>query len=305
MINNSVFFQFRVLKRVAVFLVILFSVISINGQPYLAPFKADMCQCLEQESLKRKLTDKIYKSCFRSVLPKYATQIDAQIIEEDSNKKYYKGQVARKDLAVNTQYQLIYSCDTYFNHLNAERLSKKLIAQENTKETHLEPYNQQVALTPNALTYFMRAQLQFNLGNLKEAEADIHRSIDVNPNKTNVKSTRHELLLLAWIYEEQKRYTDAVTLYDRIYLGDFDAEVAKLRALADKKSGGISANLKMINKAKASSTDKTITRRTLRRSRIPNKDNVKNSNGKSKDSSRGILKKKDTSSLKKLFKIDN
>lgn len=283
----------------------LFVIHAAIGQAYKEGFKNDLCHCLEEESLKRKLTDNAYKVCFRQLLPKYATQIDAAIIEEDPSVKYYKGQVARKDLIIDLQYQLVYSCELYYQHLNAERLSKRLIAQEHAKAVDLELYNQQVALTPNALTYFMRAQVHFNLGHLKETEADIERSIAVNPNKANVKSTRHELLLLAWVYEEQERFSEAVSIYDTIYLGDFDSEVAILRALAHKKSGGTTYNKLEALSTETHNSDR-INRRSLGgRSRETPKGNSESDKRNSKVSSETSRKKQDSSSLRKLFKIDN
>lgn len=284
---------------VAIFIAILCHC-KVNGQSYKAAFKSDICNCLEEESLKRHLTENAYKTCFREILPKYATQIDAEIVEEDINQKFYKGQLARKELIISLNYELIYSCDTYYNYLDRERTSKKLIARENAKESELERYNQMVALSPNAMAYYMRAQLQFYLGNIKEAEVDVNKSLEVNPYKDNVKSTRHELLLLAWIYEEQERYSEAIVLYDKIYLGDLDTEVARLRALADKKSGGTEPNMPIINKNTKSSE------RRIPEEKKRSRSSSRQIKGKAKTKEvKAKTKKKDTSSLRKLLKIGN
>ena len=164
-----------------------FGLLSVTAQSYKSGFRTDVCACLEAESLKRPITENTLKACLRETLPKYAAQIDAQIVEPDINKKFHKGQLARKDLLVATQYELIYTCDVYFKHLDYQRTSKKLIARENARETDLEKYNQMVAMTPNAMAYFMRGQLQFNLGNIKAAEADVNKSLELNPNKENTR----------------------------------------------------------------------------------------------------------------------
>ena len=285
-------------------ILILFLVIStLSAQSYKAAFRTDMCNCLEEESLKRQLTENAFKTCLRETLPKYATQIDAEIKEEDINKKYYLGQIARKDLLVAMRSELIYSCKVYYKHLDFKRTSKKLIARENAKESDLEKYNQMVALTPTAMAYFLRAQLYFNLGKIKKTEEDINKSLSLNPNKANVKSTRHELLLLASVYEEQERYKEAIALYDKVYFGDSDTKVAQLRALADKKAGGTINNIPQISnneaiKDKADTTDNI-------RGRKPNNSR---SRGQTKDK-RGAktknVKKKDSASLRKLLKIGN
>lgn len=297
------------MKTYITFFIFSFTFLSVNAQAYKSAFRADVCDCLTEESLKRTLTENAFKRCLREALPKYAAQIDAQIVEPDTDKKFYKGQLARKELLVAMQYELIYSCDVYFKHLDYQRTSKKLIARENVKESDLEKYNQMVALTPNAMAYFMRAQVQFKLGNIKATEADINKSLEVNPNKENTKATRHELLLLAFVYEEQKKFADAVTLYDKIYLGDFDVEAARLRALADKKSGGTLANIPKVSQAEIKNDNKTTSRRrsTQRQesSRGIETKSTKTTKSRSKTIKPKAKKKKDTTSLRKLFKMRN
>lgn len=304
-IINNISLGLNQIKTKATFLILFIGLCTVNGQTYKSAFKSDICSCLEEESLKRELTENAYKKCFRETLPTYAAQIDAQIVEEDLNQKYYKGQLARKDLVVSMQYELIYSCEVYYNYLNDERISKKLIAREHAKESDLELYNQQVALTPNAMTYFMRAQLQFNLGNIKEAEADINRSLSVNPNKENTRSTRHELLLLAWIYEEQERFSEAVTLYDKIYFGDYDTQVARLRAMADKKGGGIAASIPNIGTKEINKEVKSKKRGEKQGGISTSQETGKQSNKTDKAAAQKVEKKKDTATLRKLLKIDN
>ncbi|WP_178989059.1 tetratricopeptide repeat protein [Winogradskyella schleiferi] len=277
----------------------------VNAQSYKSAFRTDICACLEEESLKRTLTDNGFKACLQETLPKYATQIDAQIVEEDIDKKFYKGQLARKDLLVAMQTELIYSCDVYYEHIYFIRNSKKLIARENTKESDLEKYDQMVALRPNAMAYFMRAKVQFNLGNIKETEADINKSLELNANKNNAKSTRHELLLLAWVYEEQERYAEAIALYDKIYFGDLDTQVAQLRALGDKKNGGTMAN---IAKTGAIDTEKEIKSSTRRTESLGNTSSKQIENKtleshRSKTDQPKVEEKTDSSSLRKLFKM--
>ncbi|MDN3493121.1 tetratricopeptide repeat protein [Winogradskyella bathintestinalis] len=272
-----------------------------NAQTYKSDFRADVCECLEIESQKRTLTENAYKACLREMLPKYAEEIDAQIVEEDINKKFHLGQLARKELLFAISSELIYKCDVYFQHLDYQRTSQKLIARENAKEHELEKYNQMVALTPNAMAYFMRAKLHFNLGNIEATEADVNKSLELNPNRDNVKSTRHELLLLAFVYEEQERFSDAVKIYDDVYFGDLDTQVARLRALANKKAGGTMSTIPKTEKSEVTKANSAITNR---------ENTQRNRNSNTKNASRRTLKpriekKKDSSSIRKLFKIDN
>ncbi|SDH28437.1 tetratricopeptide repeat protein [Winogradskyella thalassocola] len=295
------------MKSTILFFVAFLGFYAVKAQTYKNGFRADVCACLEEESLKRTLTENAFKACLRETLPKYAAQIDAEIVESDVNLKFQKGQLARKGLLVAMQYELIYSCDVYFKHLDYQRTSKKLIARENAKETDLEKYNQMVALTPTKMAYYMRGQLQFNLGNIKAAEADVNKSLEINPFRENVKSTRHELLLLAWVYEEQEKYSAAVELYDKIYMGDYDVEVARFRALADRKGGGTvfnSPKVEQIEQIELIKDNKRATRRRAAESNKSSNEIEKKSRTTTRSNAVKVEKKKDTASLRKLLKID-
>ncbi|NRD19809.1 hypothetical protein HNV08_07085 [Winogradskyella eckloniae] len=291
------------MKKIVLYFIVIMGFLSVHAQAYKSAFRADVCSCLEEESLKRPLTENAFKTCLRETLPTYADQIDASIIEADPQQKYLKGQLARKELLLAMPAELIYTCDVYYKHIDYQRTSKKLIARENAKESELERYDQMVALTPTAMAYYMRAQVQFKLGNLKETEADIKKSLELNPNKENFKSTRHELKLLAWVYEEQERYTDAIALYDKIYFGELDLEVLKLRALADKKSGGTIANMPSAQALDESNKQAQAQIIKERQDRL-NKDVLKRTNtNASRTSSNTSEKKTDSAALKKLFKL--
>lgn len=269
-----------------------------NAQFNKDAFRTEICQCLEQEKLRLRLNENTYNKCFQEILPNYATQIDAEIEEADANKRYSLGQMARRDLMLAFKYELIYTCEIYYEFVESLRVAKKLLAQENTKESDLEQQNKEVAMRPNAMSYLRRAQLHFRLNNLKAAEADVKKSLEVNPYSDNVKSTRKESMLLAWVYEEQGHYAKAIELYDSINLGVYDTDVAILRAIVDKKSGGTMANIPAVSKESKSDTSKNSKTRD-RSSTRQIKDKTKNKEVKAKK------KKKDTSSLRKLLKIGN
>nr|WP_321222396.1 hypothetical protein [uncultured Psychroserpens sp.] len=274
-----------------------------TSQSYKSGFRADMCDCLTLESQKRKLTDNAFKACYRETLSKYAVQIDALIIEEDENKKFLLGQLARKNLILAMQTELVYTCDSYYNHLESEKLSKKLIAQEHAKENQLDASNQLVAMSPTSYAYFNRAQIHYNLAHYDKAAADLKSCYEVNPNKDNVKSRRHELLLMALIHEENNNYNEAIALYDLAYFGELDFEVAILRAIADRNNGGTIANIPK----KEDLTSKSINSNKQNRRKPKSKSGSQSQSSKKRTSTnrQQTKKKTDTSSLKKLFKIDN
>ena len=119
------------MKLITTILMLFLVMFTAEAQSYKTAFRADMCSCLKEESLKRQLTENAFKACLIETLPTYATQIDAQIIEEDANKKYYLGQLARKDLLVAMKSELIYTCEVYYKHLDYKRTSKKLCTHSN------------------------------------------------------------------------------------------------------------------------------------------------------------------------------
>jgi uncharacterized protein YhbP (UPF0306 family) len=93
-------------------------------------------------------------------------------------------------------------------------------------------------------------------------------------------------------------------LYDKIYFGDLDTQVAQLRALADKKAGGTINNIPQISNAKGVKGKNEISK--------PSSTNRKHSRSESKRQTKTNdktkiekVKKKDTSSLRKLLKIGN
>ncbi|WP_299100839.1 hypothetical protein [uncultured Winogradskyella sp.] len=291
------------MKKIVTHFILLIGLLSLNAQSYKSAFRADMCSCLEEESLKRPLTENAFKTCLRETLPTYAEQIDASIIEADPQQKYLKGQLARKELLLAMPAELIYTCDAYYKHIDYQRTSKKLISRENAKESELERYDQMVALSPTSSAYYMRAQIHFKLGNLKETEADINKCLELNPNKENFKSTRHELKLLAWVYEEQERYAEAIALYDKIYFGELDIEVLKLRALADKKRGGTLGNMPSaaeLNEPNRQAQEINVNSKQDRLNKNIHKKTNKNTSRTSSDKS---VKKTDSASLRKLFKL--
>jgi len=291
------------MKRNVLYMVALLGFCAISAQSYKSGYRTDVCACLESESLKRSITENTLKACLRKVLPKYADKIDAQIDEPDVRKKFQKGQIARRDLLVAMSYELIYTCDVYFKHIEDQRRSAKLITRENTKESELERYNQMVALKPNAMSYYMRAQLHFNLGNIKEAEADLNKSLEVNPYKDNVKHTRHELFLLAWVYEEQEKYAEAVELYNKIYMGYYDQKVAKLRALADRKAGGTIANAAKMEPSQTTKDNTNAARRRTSETNTAAQEIKKKVRSNTESRAVKVKTKKDTAALRKLLKI--
>lgn len=243
------------------------------AQEYKEKFKADICNCLDTEIEIRRQIRNAFDTCFNKNLPTYATIIDASLEEGTPVLKYQKGQLRRTELKFMFLHELVYSCDLYFQEIEAERQRQLAVGRSRTYPSDLEKLNQTVALHPHPKSYMQRARTHFYLGNLKEAEADVLKSLEVNPYGQQGLYTRKEKLFLAWILEEQKRYKEAVTLYNESYAGNFDIETPILKAIAHKKAGGKQATTMQIvtkpinNDAKETETELESNTSRQRRSR--------------------------------------
>jgi tetratricopeptide (TPR) repeat protein len=228
--------------RTVIFLFYFFIMVNLktNAQSYKDSFSADLCTCLqeEKESAKKKFSYVPYyfEICFKKHLTDYANLIDGEISENDKILKFKKGQRARRELLHYLKYELVYTCDIYYSTLVSENQKRLEMVRKRADTTKLEPWNQRVAMSPNHAYYLERAKLHFELGNLKEAEVDIRQSLDINPSN-KLLFTKGSKLLLASILEEQKKYDEAIAIYDQIYLGVYDSRTAVLRAIVKRKNG--------------------------------------------------------------------
>jgi len=248
---------------------------SSYSQNYEEKFKTDICNCLQGKSHGRNTVTSLYQDCFRQKLTTYATLIDNSIQEEENNHlKYLKGQQLRRALNTQFQYELVYSCDFYFELLENEKERKYAADRANTYQGDLVKINEQLAMHPHSQMYLQRAKMHFNLSNLKEAEEDVLQSIKTNPlSEENIAYTVKEKTLLAMILEKQKHYNKAAAIYKEIYGVLPNVEIAKLHAVVHKKSGASTTNL---------TSQKTINNTS------PNTRRTRNSS-KEKSSTRSIL----------------
>tara|TARA_R110002111_G_scaffold234473_3_gene295561 strand:- start:3570 stop:4478 length:909 start_codon:yes stop_codon:yes gene_type:complete len=210
-----------------------------NSQTYETKFKTDICACIEEEVVNAIVLKTVLEKCFRQELTTYAELIDAEIDEDNINLKYQKGQLARRELFKKFKYEMVYSCDFYFNTLVARRQKTLEKNRLKTDSTSLERLNQRVAMSPNSSSYFARAKTQFTLRNLKAAEKDIRESIRIHPSTDKDIYTIKEKLLLAVILEEQKQFKEAILIYNEAYETTKDADATVLSAIANRKSGGV------------------------------------------------------------------
>jgi tetratricopeptide (TPR) repeat protein len=226
--------------RTVIFLFYFFILINLktNAQSYKDSFSADLCTCLQEENTNNKIRQlSLFDECFKKHLTDYAYLIDGKIDEIDKILKFKKGQRARLELSHYFKYELVYTCDFYYYTLMSGNQKLIEVARERADSTKLEQWNQNVAMSPNHEYYLQRARLHFKLGNLKEAEADIRQSLDINPYANTLMFTKGSKLLLALVLEGQKRYDEAIAIYDQIYRGVYDTRTAVLRALVKRKSG--------------------------------------------------------------------
>ncbi|MFD1615699.1 hypothetical protein [Gelatiniphilus marinus] len=291
---------------------------SLNGysQNYKENYKADICACLETKKNTLQTANKIFDACFAKQMTTYASLIEAEIKEEDKTQKFIVGQKIRRELHQKLKYELVYSCNAYFDII--EQKKQDVLQQYRSKKidsTRIERLNESVAMQPHYSNYFNRGQFYYFIGDLKKAEQDVKKSIQENPLSQSHLATAQESLLLAMIYEEQKKYSEAIAIYDTINSKTINPSVALLRAIVFRKSNGYAlkpkvpvennnstsaSNSKPAEKAKnkPANTSRTRTAQTNRnRARAKKEQNrtINRAKQKPKDS---------TKPLRGLFKLD-
>ena len=203
----------------------------------------------------------------------------------------------------------------------------KQIAKQTVDSTKLQKFHEVVAAQPNWLSYSARAKQYYLLNDLKHAEQDILKSIELSPSGNSEKGARKERLFLAQVYEGQKRYAEAIKLYDQFIYNDLDYGLNMLKAIVVRKNNGkYNPPTEDVLAVKSQSKNTTITEKTvigerkikrdvnvnrLATSRL-NKNSGRGSIGVKKDTIKTRItkpikktKSKDsTKSLRSLFKFD-
>ena len=286
-------------KNILILLFLVSSTSWLGAQSYAAAFKSDICDCLPEQLESQRNINRALERCFRKALPTYAAQIDAAINEENAIQRYQKGQKKRSDLMYAFKHEMVYSCDLYFETLEANRSRQLEQGQAATDEEDLVNRNELVAMQPNFGTYLERGRTHFFLGNLKEAESDFRESLRLYEEivkNVNIPA----VYLLAWVLEEQKQYSQAFQLLNKEYNNRPIYTTALFRALAHRKSGGNSPipvtakPTEQLNKTEAKETDVV---EKLRRSRADSPTNNSERRDKKKE------KPKVTTDLNKLFQV--
>ena len=167
----------------------------------------------------------------------YADKIDASIEEDNASLKYVKGQEIRRELKNSFKYELVFTCDMYFNTLESERQSQLSKGRAKAYVSELESLNERVASHPVPLNYLARGVKHFMLGNLDQAESDLRKCLELNPNAVGNNYPKQETVVLAWILEEQGKIKEALETLNRIRKNTYDTELPVLKAIVQRKSG--------------------------------------------------------------------
>lgn len=308
------------LKTLFLLSFLLFSILNIHSQNYLNSFKSDICQCLQDKELSARMIDNQYDKCFSKHLVSYAQLIDNDIQEEDITKKYLEGQKVRRDIRFKFRHELMYSCNAYFYAVERGVFNQKQLAKKRGDSTQLQKYHELVAMSPNWSSYLYRAGEYYKLNDLKHAEQDVLKSMELSPYKDNDLGERGEKFLLAQIYEDQKRYSEAIKLYDQIVLGDIDYKTNMLKAIVVRKNQGKyklpnSDVREVVDKTKTNTniskqkngseklSKKNTSEQTRRRSRARTAVKISNDSIKVKKA-KPATRKDSTKSIRSLFKLN-
>ncbi|KAA5827636.1 tetratricopeptide repeat protein [Algibacter amylolyticus] len=232
-----------------IFLVMLLWGLNSYSQNYESNYKADICACIEAQENTQQLPDKIYNACFTKHMTTYAAIIDAQIKEEDKTKKFIAGQQVRRDLNQKFKYDLAYVCDAYIDIIEGKKQhALQQLRSRTIDSSKIEKLNENVAMVPHYSSYYNRGQYYYQIGDLNNAERDIKKSIQENPLNQDGVLSLQESLLLALIYEGQKRYSEAIAIYDAVNAKAIHPSVELLKAIAYRKSKGYVLKPKVVLK---------------------------------------------------------
>ncbi|MEP3838862.1 MAG: tetratricopeptide repeat protein [Algibacter sp.] len=299
-----------------IFLMILLWGLNSYSQNYESNYKTDICACIEAEQNTRQLADNIYNACFAKHMITYADLIDSQINEADKTKKFITGQQVRRDLNQKFKYELANVCDAYVDIIESKK--RHLLQEIRTKKidsSRIDQLNQTVAMVPNYYSYFNRGQYYYYIGDLNKAERDVKKSIEDNPLNQNGISTPQESLLLALIYEEQKKYSEAIAIYNAINTKAINPSIELLKTIVYRKSNGYVLTTKNVEDKKVESivaketTEKiTVNRRQRTATRISEAKTEQKQNNTTPTTiakKQTTIKSKDsTKNLRGLFKLD-
>jgi tetratricopeptide (TPR) repeat protein len=280
--------------------------INSYSQNYQESYKTDICSCIETNRKKDIFltAGKIFNTCFTKHMVKYADFIDAEIKEEDRTKKYIVGQKIRRELQEKFKYELVYSCNAYIDIIETKRQS--VVQQYRSKKidsNQIDKLNETVAMLPLWANYYNRGQYFYYIGDLQKALQDVKKSIEDNPLFDNYLATAQQHILLATIYEEQKKYDKAIAIYDAINSKISNPDIAILKAIVARKRNGyrlaseVQHTTSILNSKSREPNDKTlISKRTraIQTNKTDKKHQQNSSAEKCKDSAK---------SLRSLFKM--
>lgn len=302
------------MKHLIILVLFLTTTLAIKAQGYENNYKSDICACIETYENTLQAADKIYSSCFAKHMTTYAVYIDAEIKEEDKTKKFIVGQKIRRELKERFIYELAYTCNAYVDIIESKK--QHVIQQLRSKKidsSRIDKLNETVAMKPHWANYFNRGQFYYYIGDLQKAERDVLKSIQENPLNQGDIVIAQESLLLAMIYEEQKKYDKAIAIYDTINSKTIIPSIELLKAIVSRKSKGyvlkpkdiINTDIKPIV-AKEKTEKETVTRRQRTSPKVLEGKTEQNTTTQTRTTQRqNSTKNKDSvKNLRSLFKLN-
>lgn len=273
------------------------------SQDFKKAMMNDICDCLEQSEDQQSN----FKVCYKKSLTNYAEMLDSRIVAENADQKFAKGQVARQKLLYDIAADLVNICDYYFIAVESLRAQIVNRIKKGASVEQLQKAKEAVAQYPTASMYAARGVAYFGLEKYDMAEADLNKSLELQPDN-NLYAEKQLALLL----EDKGNYNAALNLLAKMKRNDFDYENDLTQNIIRRKLNGSAPLLPEKNKQDLSvqindpKKAKLVTQTNTRVDTVVNRRTArKRANADSRKNSANEKKKASTQELKKLFKIDN
>lgn len=187
-----------------------------QAQSFKKNLENDVCDCLQKTD---SLDQEVFLNCFASMLTKYDAEFE-QLIDKNSDVSHYdQGVILGRNLFDDMQVGLVQNCDKYFflfEDLKRIGLQSMKIKYPISQKDSLEKNYEKIKNIDNLLEV---ANWHFANGYIETAEEKYNQILKLDANYLPSK------MLLAFLYEEKKKYPEALKLYEEVYLASEKKEI--------------------------------------------------------------------------------
>ncbi len=168
----------------------------------------NFCGCFE----KYKFDDarKGFEQCFLENFVKHEEQLVALMAMDSIGDEQAKNDRIAMEIMVKMQGKLFQDCDSYYEYFKTIRNRGLSLLLEQDIDKKMDSIMAIEAEKRDSEWYFKKASFEFAGEKLNEAEKDLLKGFEKEPDNAKYK------MLLAWVYEKQEREEDALAVYDQM-----------------------------------------------------------------------------------------